>query len=81
MLKVILQGTEAAGVEGLEEGAVTRIGDWRAVSLARERAKQGAAYFALALEPPRNYGWRVSALGDPCRVVVDVFSCGQVRSR
>lgn len=77
VLHVILQRTEAAGVEGMKKGAVARIGDWRAVSLARERAEPRVAAFALALEPERKYGWRVSVLSDPCRVVVDVFSCGQ----
>jgi hypothetical protein len=77
VLHVILQRTEAVGVEGVKEGAVTRIGDWRAVSLARERAEPRVAAFGLALEPGRNYGWRASVLSDPCRVVVDVFSCSR----
>jgi hypothetical protein len=77
VLRVTLEGTEGTRIEGMDEGAVNQIGDWRAVSLSRERAKQGVASFALALEPGRNYGWRASVLSDLCRVVVDVFSCSR----
>ncbi|MEW6547398.1 MAG: hypothetical protein AB1446_10890 [Bacillota bacterium] len=74
---VVLAAVLAVALAGCAgRAAVTRIGDWREFSLIRERAKRRVASFALALEPERNYGWRVSALSDPCRAFVEVFSCG-----